>query len=173
MDYWHILPDSGNYRRFLPTDPSNDEYFDLENGLRRGLGDFTRWAPLRVSLYCEEGKEQKPLGDFPGMGGTVPLKLSQRAVDALGPLMSDAVRLLPLVSDAGQFFIADVRVVDCLDHARSSVRRFDAGKIMRVVSSAFREEMLSNVHIFRISEEAVQAAHLEGLAFYEVPLAAP
>ena len=139
------------------------------------------WVPLRVKLFEDEGEAEKPVGDFPSLGGTIPLPISVLALEVLHPLIKDDVDVLDLITDVGKFYALNVFTCDCLDHSRSVFERFRSGRIMRVEKYAFKPRCLGGKHIFRLPEiwayvfvdeafkQMVEQHDLKGLLFYKVP----
>ena len=84
--------------------------------------------------------------------------------------------------DSGEFVMLKItNVVDCLDYTRAEVKRFpSSGRVMQVISYAFKKDRLDNKIIFRIPEQTsrvyasqqfkdcVEKNQLEGLIFSEV-----
>lgn len=188
MTFWRITEKSNMYRSFDFVDIALG--FGFADQFSPGKSLSSTWIPPLLCLF--EGDEQfegdvereqaKPIGDFPGFAGTIPLIFSKRAIQILYPLINDSIEILPIDCDVEDYSIVNVlKVVDCLDHSRSKIKRMEGtGYIVSIDEYVFKEEMLEDVHIFQIPEDisavfvsdvfkAVAEQHgLEGLAF--IPL---
>lgn len=141
------------------------------------------WTPVVVHGFDDNpGKE----GDFPSLSNfnEIPV-MSERAWDALHPLISYCCEALPIIHPTGKpyFIIHVMETIDGLDADRSEVKRYTDGGIMRVVRYSFKPEMLKGKHIFKLPLEsggelivdddfrrAVEANGLKGLQFKELPM---
>src|SRR5438045_3641668 len=94
------------------------EILALLDPIRRGVPCATGWRPIRVNVDATAGGA----GDFPSLQeGAVPV-FSERALDALGPLIQGRIEALPIVHPNGQYFLINVLdIVDCLDESRSGI----------------------------------------------------
>ncbi len=160
--------------------------------------DFSRYqflvevedsVPSMHGLYGEVGNEWTPpklkvdssarklaAGDFWNFGGP-PLIASERAANALKPLMRDVGEVLPIPFDGGELFLLNItRVVDCIDQEKTDWKGDDE---IHFKSPFFRVGKLADVPAFRVPEcipivyvqenfkLAVEAHALEGLLFLE------
>lgn len=142
------------------------------------------WKPPKALGFDDNPTRE---GDFPSLSNfnEVPV-FSQRAWDALQPLIGAFCEALPIHHYSGKPFVLVhvMTTIDCLDVEQSSVERSSDGRICDVDEYAFHEEMLANVHIFKLPPEsggelivddvfrqAVQAARLKGLDFRPLPSA--
>jgi hypothetical protein len=156
-----------------------DVDFDVLAGLE-GIPVGSAWERYAVEPIDDDLNAGKSLGDFPTLGTTP--TFSQHAVDALRDMLLENGELLPLTSDAGQFYAYNVtRVVDALDEHRSELKRFRDGGIMRVIRHEFRSEIVADLAIFKVPQltrgpvfatdafaTRVREAHLKGFVFEEV-----
>ncbi len=134
------------------------------------------WTPLKATFY-RVGRE----GDFPYLAGSTPA-FSQRALEALSPLLDGMIEPLPLETPSGNYFAIHVlELLDALDLERSEIEWLDDDRILNVETFVFKPEVVKGKHIFKIrqhalafsyvSEEfkqAVEASALEGLVLEEV-----
>ncbi len=182
---WDILVDTNTYRVF-EAPLSTEEWFQWHELLKKGepLGD--RWRPMKLRFWEGEGEEKsveqkKPVADFSRI--TLMPLASARARTVIEPLVQGQVEFLPFETPVGPYYGLNVRYVDCLDISRAKVKRFSDGRILRVITYAFRWEKLKDIHIFRIPElnlsrlfvsdefkRLVETHHLTGLLFYPVPM---
>jgi hypothetical protein len=184
MGIWEVLPDGNNYRSLDFPNLTPREDLEVVRLFRSGEPLGAMWKPMRVEWYEAEGEEQKPVGHFPSMGGSIPLAISAQALKVLSPLIQNQIEVLDLITEPplGTFYALNIFFADCLDHSRSVFVRFDDGRIMRVDKYAFRPKCLEGKHLFRLPEvwtyvfaddvlkQAVEQNGLGGLVFYKVPL---
>lgn len=181
MSMWEILPDGNVCRSFHIIDRSPGEIIDMKAHFRSGQTVGRAWTPWHVELFEGEDEDKKPIGNFPSLGGSVPLAISAQALEVLNTLIKDNVEVLDLMTHVGKFYALNVFTSNCLDHSRSVFERFSDGGIMRVDKYAFRPGTLKGKHIFRIPEvwshtfvddvfkQAVEKNRLKGLLFYPIP----
>jgi hypothetical protein len=130
--------------------PVDGDDFERINVTINGVPRAAEWVPLRMQLIGMD--EGRPLSesDSPWLGSHA-LIFRPKAIQALGPMLSDHGELLPLQCPTAEVSIFNpTRVVDVLDEAASQVLRFKSGKIMGVRKYAFRPEPLDGVHAFKI-----------------------
>jgi len=176
MTVYELRADAEGYRWLtMLQDVDFDALAELE-GVKVGPA----WQRYAVEPIDDDLNAGKSLSDFPTLGSTP--TFSQHAVDALRDMLHANGELLPLTSDAGQFYAYNVtHVVDALDEHRSEVKRFRDGGIMRVVRYEFRPEIVADLAIFKVSQltrgpvfatdvfaKRVREAHLKGFVFEEV-----
>ena len=141
------------------------------------------WTPLAVDRYNKpysgRRKKREP-SDFPFMS---PLDVfSEKAVNALGTMLSGNGTLLPFKHPESRFylFLPD-RVLDVLDEARSKLWKLDTGRIVSIDEFVFRPDAKFEASIFQIPQlrfkqtfvtedfvTAVQAHDLRGFKFPKV-----
>lgn len=93
------------------------------------------------------------LGDAPGF--LIPV-FSRRALNILNPLIADAIDVLDLICDEGEFYGINVtRVINAIDYSKSEYVTFSDGiRIMAFQKYVFRTDMdLNTHHIFKIVDE--------------------
>jgi hypothetical protein len=172
-----------NSNRFRAMDLCNERDQAVINRFS-GQPFGSSWQPVRVRLLTdeEEGQTGMPTGDCPNLESQVPV-LSQRAVDALGALLTDNGEVLPLSCDEGSYYAYNVtRVIDALDKERSKIVYFDDGQVLDIDHHVFDLTHLRGVTVFKVPEtagsdvfvttafvRAVQEAGLTGFKFVKLP----
>jgi len=143
----------------------------------------SRWIPVVFHGYKEDPPQE---GDFPSLNNRwrIPI-FSQRAWDALKPLIGYCCEALPIVHPSGNpFYIIHVmETIDCLDTNRSEFS-LNGTRISRVYKYCLKLDMLREKHIFKLPREsgadlivddkfrkAVESNGLRGLKFEELPMA--
>lgn len=166
-------PKSNDYDALAQVSKRSDE------ALSKLAGDrpvAKQWRPIKVRIDPAERR-----GDFPSFLPHIPA-FSQRALDALLPLLGDSVEALPLDCDRRKFYAIHVLdLVDCLDEGRSTIRRFPSGGVMYIDQHVFDDKCLGGRMIFRLRQaplwgvyysgelkRQIEAAKLEGLKDREV-----
>ena|SRR5688572_5533045 len=169
MAIYVYTPDSDTYDSL--SLPSGRAY-DVVNQLL-GTPTVETWRPIRVQVHKGEKR-----GDFPSLIGHLPV-FSERALSALRPLIENEVEVLSLKGSTTPLYAIHILdLVDCLDEAKSGVKRFPGGGIMHVDRPVFRDGCVDGKHIFKIrdaplkdvyvSEEfkrRAEEAGLEGVVF--------
>jgi hypothetical protein len=148
MTIYLLRPDSDHFQ-WLTMANERDFAFEVEI---KGELLGTKWKPVCVIPLVEEGMPTDDLGDYPTLGITP--TFSCRATDALRPLLERAGELLPLISDAGEFYVYNVtKVVDALDETQSVFTRFQStGRVMKIDRYVFKPDMLSGLTIFKVPQ---------------------
>jgi len=180
MSIWLWRANSNRFRAMDLCDERDQAMIDRFSGQPFGRS----WQPIRVRLLTDEeqGPKGMPTGDCPYLESQVPV-LSQRAVDALGALLTDNGEVLPLRYDEGSYYAYNVtRVVDALDKERSEIDYFDDGRVLDIDHHVFDLTRLRGVTIFKVPEtahrdvfvttafvRAVQEARLTGFKFVKLP----
>jgi hypothetical protein len=150
MKIYFFRSDVDQFDAITPLRESDFDRFDGFDGFQR----FLEWSPLEVRVFSESsGTEDPGPGDFPYLEPHVPV-FSEKAVVELGKLVSGMAELLPLSSDAGEFFAVNVACLDgALDEERSLIERFrSSGRVMRVQRHVFNPDVIRDTHIFKISQ---------------------
>lgn len=147
MRVFELRPDVESYRLL---DVLNDADMRVLSNLHDGpVG--AAWQPLRVEWIEDKLNAGKPTSDFPTLG-TIPA-FSERAVDALLDLLIENGEILPLDSPVEKYFAYNAtRRLDALDEERSSLVRFDTGRIMDVRAYEFFPEKVGTTAIFRLRQ---------------------
>ena len=142
------------------------------------------WTTFKVRRYSKpkRGRKKALPSDFPFMA---PLNVfSERAVKALGEILTNNGRLLPFENHEVNFFLfLPSRVLDVLDESRSKIWRLDTGRIVTVNEFVFKSDALFDAPIFEIPQlpgkqtfvtekfvAKVRASDLQGFVFTELPL---
>lgn len=179
MNVYELKADSNHYQSLDFVNKGDWDNFLLGRWDGRHLQ--ASWSALEVRVLGEdEAGEPLPAGDFPSLGGIIPV-FSRRARSALSDLLRANGEFLPLKCDecaGGSYDAYNVtRVVDALDETGSELKRFkSSGRVQRVLRHEFRPEFIADLHIFRIPQEnrvyvtdlfveRVRAAGLTGFEF--------
>lgn len=175
MRVYELKSDVENYRWLTMV---REEDFDALTSFDGTLVGAA-WKPYTVEPISDDLNAGRSLSDFPTLG-TVPT-FSQRAVDTLLDVLVENGEVLPLTSEAGNFYAYNVTlVVDALDEERSETKRFQSsGRIMRVIRYEFYPERLAGLSLFKVPQLAtefvtdafvrrVREADLTGFDFREV-----
>src|SRR5271157_4194126 len=146
---YHDLP--SEYESITEADDQCRQQLDQ---LKRGVRSLSGWTPPRVQFALVESPTVP--GDFPCLYRRLPV-FSQRAWDALRPLIQSAVEALPIIHPSGKphYIINLLDVVDCLDlpHCVTNKDPFDPrDRITQIFRYAFREEVIQGRHIFTAPE---------------------
>jgi hypothetical protein len=169
MALYVYTPDSDNHDSLALASSSAVDRLKSFDGRPLAKG----WRPFTVKVV-----KARKRSDFPSLAGHVPV-FSKRALDALGSLLGHAIEALPLKCSEGMFFAINVlELTDCLDMARSEVKRYSSGGIMYISRHVFDEGGVEGKHIFKsnqaplyetyVSEEfrrRVEGERLAGLIF--------
>jgi hypothetical protein len=158
-----ISPSSKIFR----LDPDPDEHDDLLSISRPGVAWTQIFGKLSSGVRCADWWEPVPMEwkparvrknrgkpvDFIGLMGHG-LAFSDRAAEALAPLIGYTIELLPLAYDGpGRFQVVNILdIVDCLDEERSKVRRYSDGEIMIVEKYAFKPGSTDGHHLFKCKQ---------------------
>jgi hypothetical protein len=134
----------------LPPGGDSRIFFTLGEGARRG----DVWTPVSVERYPAPRRKHrgKPV-DFPSLAG-LGLAFSERALQALKPLVGDAIEPLPLIYEGpGKFYVINILdVTELLDLDRAVVDRRESGYISTVEKYAFKPGSIDGKHIFKCKE---------------------
>jgi hypothetical protein len=120
---------------------------------------LSKWQPPSVrfitdeeGLFKEYPETAQPYlrdSDFTMYKGAI--VLNARAVRVLSPLMGDAVELLPLQCEEGEFWLLNVlQVLDCLDRERTVFTYWPDGDVKGASKIFFQAGCLEDRHIFRL-----------------------
>lgn len=140
---------------------------DFESLTFDGTPRSKDWVPIRVERVVEtEHGQQLVKSDFPWLGSGK-LALRQRATELLAPALEPYAELLPLEWDVPIWAVNVLTVVDALDEDRSTLVRFDSGRIMRVERYAFRKEVVDDLLVFKVPQLARSAVFVSS-AFVEL-----
>lgn len=153
----------------------------LEHVVNDGA-EIDRSKPVALELSDWEAPGDSILTDCVHIGAYGPLLLSERAISALGPLLSDAGYFLPteLAADTCYKLFICEREIDALDQERSDLTRFEDGMVWKVLRYELKPDLLRDMHVVRlkhrrsrvfVSDHFVQQVdrhHLTGFVFREV-----
>jgi hypothetical protein len=172
------------------SDPDKFAYFSIKDS-KASYDQLWHFKPLRKSwkgIPVEvRGKAKQKLGDFPSLFGIGSPVFSQRALEALQPLISKFAEALPLGSFTGQeyFVIHLLEETDALDETKSKFLMVDGRPAKgSILEYSFHEKLLAGRHIFQIPQlknrpplvskefkTAIEANGLIGAKFRELDLA--
>ena len=137
--------DVNNYKSIQLCEDVSYDYYQMFNG----TSIKKNWKTLKVKYY-EDDKELKN-GDAPGFN--IPV-LKQKAFNYLFPLINGNVEILTLqLNDETLYGINVLNVIDAIDYDSSVYRTYRDGKrIMAFKKYGFREDMIKNKNIFKITD---------------------
>jgi hypothetical protein len=175
MSIWEIIPDVNNYYK-LAHDKADWKTLTYSFD---GTSVAPHWIPLEV--YVEHSDETLQWGDFPALVGTR-FALNEKAFSHLEKILSVYGELLPLKCTSPSYEILyaynPLSILDCIDKAKSTISRFDDGRVMWVHKPVFIADCVGDVPIFKIPEnklnrvfvtdtfkQIVDEQGLEGLVF--------
>ena len=182
MRYYIYHPDSNH---FAGIGLSSDDHSRVGDIYYDDTPAAPSWTPVAAHGFKEDPDVQ---GDFPAF--TLPRLpvFSERTCSALMPIIGYCSELLPIIHPSGDpYFIVHVmETLDCLDTSRSEFSRNEVtGRINSIYRYAFKNEMLTRKHIFKLPLEsgaelfvddefrmAVEANGLKGLLFKQIPITA-
>jgi hypothetical protein len=132
--------------------PADYEVFLSFDGKPRA----STWEPLPFRRVRPDARSKFLPSDFPWLGGHA-LVMRRSAVDALRDLLDANGEVLPLsTTDGVELFVLNARVVDALDEARSSLRRFpSSGRIMSIDKPVFVPSAIEGRDLFRLPHRAM------------------
>jgi hypothetical protein len=103
-----------------------------------GKPRLSGWKPIPMQLIHDNDGHKLISSDSPWLGEHA-LIFRPNVVDELGSMLRDNGELLPLACAEDDLVIYNpTRVVDALDEAASTIRRFSGGKIMMIQRHVFR-----------------------------------
>jgi hypothetical protein len=115
-----------------------------------------RWKPIPVTRYRRSHRRNAGLAvDFHAcdIGRTA---ISERALQAISPLVGSVVEALPLEivdhPEQRYYVLHVVDVIDCLDHERTRGRRIAEDAYTEINQYAFRPGTTDGHHLFRVRE---------------------
>jgi hypothetical protein len=175
-----IWPDESDYEWINTIDVDSVNIVDMM-GSRAALAPD--WTPVKVRrVHPTSNRKKAKEADFPWYGSHI-LFMRPRAVEALRPILEKHAEILPVIDDSGAelYAVNVLTVVDGLDEAKSDLKRFTHGGIMRIVRHEFRPKVIAELDMFRIPQfrasqifvsqtfvDAVQDAGLTGVRFQAV-----
>ncbi len=146
MNIYLLQSDVNNYQGLLFT--NMDKNWELVYCFLDGIPMKRAWIPVSV----EADEDDSPPCDFPVLSGSIPA-FSRRAADALEPLLRGNGELLPLRSNAGEYFALNVtRVVNALNVSHSEIAYFPDGKVLDITRYAFDAQRVPPNDIFKIPQ---------------------
>ncbi len=175
MKVWACTIDTFNYSEYQIINAKDREFFDkiCIPEIIKGQPLENLWKPV---IFMK--KRQRKYTDFTVIGGAG-IAMSQKAVEALKPLIQQSVEILPLKTMAREpfFFVNVLESLDALDEEKSVFRYSSVSKTkIGIEKFAFDPKKINGKHIFKIkgfwyntflSDEFRQVCkkhNLEGLA---------
>jgi hypothetical protein len=162
-----MIKDTALSSKIFRMDPDPDEHDDLLTIPTRGIAWFEVFDRLSEGLRCADWWQPVPMEwkpakvrknrgkpvDFIGLMG-LGLAFSDRAAEALAPLVGDTIELLPLAYDGpGRFQVVNMlAIVDCLDEERSITDRYSDGQISSVKKYIFKPGSTDGHHLFKCKQ---------------------
>ena len=160
MKIWKYNTDSDHFFTLILEDFERDNwlvYRDFQPGPipepipKISVQYETQSKDLSPSQRALLRKGKLPKGDFPGLyGGQI--VFSEKALDALLPLIQSNVQVIPLhCEDEPLFLIHVTRFIDGLDIEHSDIQWIIENKLISTVNRfVFHEERLQEVNLFRV-----------------------
>ena len=189
MAIWVAKPNVDRYKNLSLTG-SHEDLMEVVRRFRKATSLQESWVPVAVHFYEGDGQfdgdveatQALPSGDFPWFVASGALVFSEKALDALLPLIQDDVEVLALDSDEGDFSLVHVlEILDCLDLEGSEFDILPSGAISNITRFQFRASCVMDRNIFRIPQQLlslifvsdnfkkhVERCDLEGLTFVKV-----
>jgi hypothetical protein len=153
MSFYKYRTDPDNFATLDNREADTDRIVDI-HFTDRPLA--ATWEPVKFRPFKEE---TNPEGDFPSLSCYNPIPVvSQRAWDALAPLIGNSCEALPIIraKAKGQFYLIHViETIDCLDHAKCVIDRRREGDIREVTTYSFKANALDGKHIFKIPNQGL------------------
>lgn len=116
-----------------------------------GVPQADSWQPVEMESVREEGDEGP--SDFPWYISTT-LVLKDRAIDVLGPVLTEFGELLPArFPDARLALFNVLNVVDALDEEACEITRFRDGRVMSIESHVFWADRIPARSVFKIPQD--------------------
>ena len=190
MNFWEYKKDSDHFFTLAFEDFERDKwlvYRDLQPGPIEPLPEIgVRYLSESKDLYPSQRallrKGKLPKGDFPNLY-SAHIVLSEKALDALLPLIQSDVQVIPLFCEKEQLFLIHLtKHVDGLDLERSDIQWSIENKLISTVNHyVFYEEKLKEANIFKLPihftwtfvsdafKEAVEEHDLKGLLWKPLP----
>jgi hypothetical protein len=180
-----------NLKIFLPLNatgyeichPLREQDFETVNVLVNGQSRRESWPQIPFQIFREDLGESLIESDAPWLERHA-LIFRPKVVDKMGDFLLKYGELLPLLcaNEKEKLFLYNpTQVLDALDETRSSIVRFDSGRIMMIDRYEFLAEKIKSAEIFKIRQLRVsptfvsqtfvslwKKSELKGLKFDEV-----
>lgn len=146
MRIWMLKPDVRQYDSFLKPKEFDPDFIQSFDGRTQTLN----WDPISVQRSYND--ECLGLSDYPNFCFPV---CSEKAVFVLKPLIESNVEFLPLVFGSDKYWVINIlTVLDAVNRSKSVYKTFRDGKrIMAFQKYAFFPEAVTNIPVFKITEE--------------------
>ncbi|HEX2573750.1 MAG TPA: DUF1629 domain-containing protein [Polyangia bacterium] len=163
-----MTEDTASSSKIFRLDPNPDQHddlltiprrgvawFEVFNRLSRGGGRCAGWwepVPMEWTRATVRKNRGKPV-DIIGLMGNG-LAFSDRAAEALAPLVGEVIELLPLAHDGpGRFHAVNMLdIVDCLDEEQSILDRSSSGRISSVEKYVLKPGSTDGHHLFKCKQ---------------------
>jgi hypothetical protein len=107
------------------------------------------WHPFGVRLITDGGRRKET--DYPGLDDVIPV-FSQRAAEAIMPLIEGEAELLSIDSPIGRLYLLNViRIVNALNEIESDFERYPDGRIAYVNRPVLQLDRVPHGGVFKIS----------------------
>lgn len=131
--------------------PIDQDDFELIASSINGESRLEKWNPLPMDLVQWDGGRRLLRSDSPWLGDHA-LIFRAEVVVALRAVLAPAGEFLPLkCRNASIFVFNPLNSLPALDENRSSVIRFDDGRVMMVEKYSFIYDLIDGVDAFKIS----------------------
>ena len=143
----------GDFEWAQPVSASDYEILDLLPGRIRP----EHWRAIKMRILRKEKERDRPWKHaYLPWCGTGMLVLRDEAVEVVGEILSPHGDLLPLRCDEARLVLFAAPIIEgALDLERSQLKRFDSGKIMRIIDYEFVPEVVEGLEAFRIADMRV------------------
>jgi len=148
LKIWSFAINSFDYSKYTLVDQKDRAYFkkNVTPAIIKGEKIGKTWKPL---IYLKKEQRKKP--DFLTIED-VGIVMTQRAIDALNPLLGKSIEKLPLVTfKQAMYFVHITESLDCLDDEKTEYRLSAVTQTKVGINKfAFDVGKIKNKHIFKI-----------------------
>ena len=148
MKIWILDSDVDNYENLTWKKELDIDFIQSFDGTEK----MKDWNPMQVKrMYDRE------FSNTPGLSPHIPV-FDEKAIGVLNDLLVGNAEILKLDYKECNFYAINViKVLDCIDHAKSKYKTFRDGKrIMRFTKYVFDEEKIKGVNLFKIKDEPLK-----------------
>lgn len=146
---WKFVASSGFSEFYFPINDQRKlfkqqvaEYF------KNGYSLMEMWKPLGLLR-----KKSKKFPDFFEIDNSGVIAISQTALEESNHFFNDDIELLPLRTDAGEYFAINIlKFIDCFNKEISNCKLNEFNTITSYKFIELYEERLEGVHFFKIPE---------------------
>jgi len=123
-------------------------------GLLDGSPRLATWRPVEFNLVRHDGRRKLVSVDAPWYVSSL-LIFKPKVIHAIGDYLKDYGEFLPLIcEDAKIVMYNPTRVIDALDEQKSTITRFDDGRIMMIDKHVFHADKIADVDVFKLPMRA-------------------